>query len=148
MQPNESPAGKSSGSKAARTGPSVLLVEGEDPLRALLRRIVESEGHEVLEARNSSEALSLLSGAARSVRLVLADLAEPGVAGPQGLRKHIPRGAKLLLLSTANEKTWKGPGGGDGVAFYLANPLRPDVLAETVRDLLRDPSERKEKREK
>src|SRR5712692_8349562 len=110
MQPDEPSADKSSASKAVRPGPDVLLVEGEDPLRALLRRIVESEGHEVLEARNVSEALSLLSGAGRSVRLVLADLAEPGVAGPQGLRKHIPRGAKLLLLSTANEKTWKGPG--------------------------------------
>ncbi len=140
--------GKPAGTKPVRTDPSVLLVEGEDPLRKLLRRIVESEGHEVIEARNASEALSLLSGAAQSVRLVLADLAEPGVAGPQGLRKHIPRGAKLLLLSTANEKTWKAPEGGDGIAFYLANPFRPDVLAQTLRDLLRDPSTREEKRKK
>jgi len=109
---------------------------------------VESEGHEVLEARNASEALALLSGAARSVRLVVADLAEPGVAGPQGLRKHIPRGAKLLLLSTANEKTSNTPAQSDGVAFYLVNPFRPDVLAETLRDLLQDHAPRKEKRKK
>jgi DNA-binding response OmpR family regulator len=138
MKPNESSADESSSLKAGRTGPDVLLVEGEDPLRALLRRIVESEGHQVLEARNASEALSLLSGAGRSVRLVLADLAEPGVAGPDGLKKHIPRGAKLLLLSTANEETWKASESVDGVSFYLANPFRVDALAATIRDLLRE----------
>jgi DNA-binding response OmpR family regulator len=135
LQPNEPPAGKSSAPKAG-TGPSVLLVEGEDPLRALLRRIIESEGHQVLEARNASEALALLSGAARFVRLVLADLAEPGVAGPDGLKNHIPRGAKLLLLSTANQETWKASESVDGVSFYLANPFRVDALAAKLRDLL------------
>ncbi|HEY3172181.1 MAG TPA: response regulator [Thermoanaerobaculia bacterium] len=75
---------------------NVLLVEREDPLRALLRRIVESEGHEVLEARNASEALSLLSGAGRSIDIVLL-----GVGGPEGSRKRIPRGTKLRLLSAA-----------------------------------------------
>jgi len=140
--------GNPAGTKPVRTDPSVLLVEGEDPLRALFRRIIESEGHEVLEARNASEAVSLLSGAARSVQLVLADLAEPGVAGPQGLRQYLPHGAKLLLLSTATGEPAKRPKYQDGVAFYLANPFRPDVLAETLRDLLRDPSTRKEKRKK
>jgi DNA-binding NtrC family response regulator len=72
---------------------NVLLVEGEDPLRAVLRRIVESEGHEVVEARNASEALSLLSGGGRSIDLVLL-----GAAGPQRLKKLIPRAAKLRLL--------------------------------------------------
>jgi DNA-binding response OmpR family regulator len=135
MQPNGSSADKSSGSKV---GPSVLLVEGEDPLRALLRRIVESEGHEVLEARNASEALSLLSGSGQSVRLVVADLAQPGIAGPQGLKKHMPRGAKLLLLSRANGEASKASGLHDGVAFYLANPFQPDALAAKLRDLLRE----------
>ena len=117
--------------------PAVLLVEGEDPLRALLRRIVESAGFEVFEARSSAEALKLLSGPARSIRLVLADLAEPGVAGPEGLRRHIPRGARLLLLSTAPfERSHVRVG--DGVAFYLANPFRVDVLAAKVRELLEE----------
>src|SRR5438876_1514429 len=136
MQPDEPSANKSSASKAVRPGPDVLLVEGEDPLRALLRRIVESEGHEVLEARNVSEAISLLSGAGRSVRLVLADLAQPGIAGPQGLKKHMPRGAKLLLLSRANGEASRASRLHDGVAFYLANPFQPDALAAELRDLL------------
>lgn len=124
--------------KSDRTGPAVLLVEGEPPLRALLRRIVESVGYEVLEARTCAESLELLSGAARSVRLVLADLAEPGVAGAQGLRRHIPRGAKLLLLSTANSERTESLGLDGGVAFYLANPFRADVLAAKIRDLLEE----------
>ena len=118
---------------------AVLLVEGEDPLRALLRRIVESAGFESFEARSVEEARRLLLGAARSVRLVLADLAEPGVAGRDGLRKDIPRGAKLLMLSTANTERSDAQVPGDGVSFYLANPFRADVLADRIRDLLKSP---------
>jgi|SRR5205814_5043137 len=136
MQPNESPTRKSADSKAARPGSVVLLVEEEDPLRALLRRIVESEGHEVLEARNAEEARAILASAGKSVRVVLADLAQPGISGPQGLRKHIPRGVKLLMLSRAD--TGKEPPGlADGVAFYLSNPFQPDALAAKLRDLFR-----------
>lgn len=133
-----SPVTRLPGAKATASAPTVLLVEGEDPLRALLRRIVESAGFEVFEARSAEEACRLLSGAARSVGLVLADLAEPGVAGPEGLRKNIPRGAKLLMLSTANSELPEAPALGDGVAFYLANPFRADVLAAKVRDLLEE----------
>jgi len=131
-----SPHGRSPGRGAIRTGPAVLLVEEEAPLRALLRRIVESAGYEALEARSSGEALQLLSGAARSVRLVLVDLAGAGVAGAQSLRKHIPPGAKLLLLSTANYERPEALELKDGVAFYLSNPFRADVLAAKIRDLL------------
>jgi DNA-binding response OmpR family regulator len=135
MRRDDSPPGKD-GRPVIRSGPDVLLVEGEAPLRALLRRIVESAGYEALEAQSSAEALRLLSGGGRSVRLVLADLAETGVAGTQGLRRHLPRGAKLLLLSTANYERPELRALEDGVAFYLSNPFRADVLATRIRDLL------------
>ena len=117
----------------------MLLVEAEDPLRALLRRIVATAGYEVLEARSCAEALMLLSAEARSVRLVVADLAEPGVAGPDGLRRHIPRGAKLLLLSTASFERTEFQALEDGVMVYLSNPFRADVLAGKIRDILEGP---------
>ena len=130
--------GRSSGTQDIRSGPDVLLIEGEAPLRALLRRIVESVGYGALEARDYPEALHLLSGAARSVRLVLVDLAEPGISGVQGLRRHLPGGAKLLLLSTATSERAEVRALPDGVAFYLANPFRADVLAAKVRELLEE----------
>jgi DNA-binding response OmpR family regulator len=99
---------------------------------------VESAGFEALEARDYPEALQLLSGAARSVRLVLVDLAEPGISGVQGLRKHLPRGAKVLLLSTATSERPELRALADGIAFYLANPFRADVLATKIRDLLEE----------
>jgi len=60
------------------------------------------------------------------------------VAGAQGLRRHIPRGAKLLLLSTANYERPEARELDDGVAFYLSNPFRADVLAAKIRDLLEE----------
>ena len=123
--------------RLVRHGPDVLLIESEDPLRALLRRIVESAGYVALEARSVEEAIALLAGTARTVRLVLADLAEPGVAGSQGIRRNIARGTKLLFLSTANYERSEARDL-DGVAFYLSNPFRADVLAERIRDLLEE----------
>ena len=120
--------------RPVRPGADVLLIESEDPLRALLRRIVESAGYVALEARSAEEAIALLEGTARTVRLVLADLAEPGVAGSQGIRKNIARGTKLLLLSTANYERSEARDL-DGVAFYLSNPFRADALAERIRGL-------------
>ena len=107
-------------------------------MRAPLRRIVQSVGFQSFEARNSAQARELLAGPARSIRLVLADLAEPGVAGPEGLRRHSPRGAKLLRLSTANYERPEVRALEDGVAFYLSNPFRADVLAAKIRDLLEE----------
>jgi two-component system cell cycle sensor histidine kinase/response regulator CckA len=123
--------------RPVRSGPDVLLIESEDPLRALLRRIVESAGYVAVEARSAEEAIALLAGTARTVRLVLADLAEPGVAGSQGIRKNIARGMKLLLLSTANYERSEARDL-DGVAFYLSNPFRADALAERIRGLLEE----------
>jgi len=130
---------ESSGSPSVRPRPAVLLIEAEDPLRALLRRIVVAAGYEALEARSCAEALLVLSAEARSVRLVVADLAEPGVAGPDGLRRHIPRGAKLLLLSTASYERPEIRNLEDGVMVYLSNPFRADVLAARIRDILEGP---------
>ena len=56
-----------------RTNATVLLVEDERPLRALVRRILEEEGYQVLEAVNGEEGINLLAGDA-VVDLLIADL--------------------------------------------------------------------------
>ena len=63
---------------------TVLLVEDEDKLREVIRRLLESEGFQVLEAQNGATALQILNDAAEQrVELVLTDLRMPVMDGRQ-----------------------------------------------------------------
>lgn len=63
---------------------TVLLVEDEDNLRQIIRRLLEAEGFHVLEAQNGATALELLNEAADDrVELVLTDLRMPVMDGRQ-----------------------------------------------------------------
>jgi CheY-like chemotaxis protein len=64
--------------------PTVLLVEDEDQLREIIRRLLESEGFDVIEAENGDRALQLLNDpAGHQVELVLTDLRMPVMDGRQ-----------------------------------------------------------------
>lgn len=121
-------------STSSREGPTALLVEGEDPVRALLRRILESAGYEVLEARDAGDALSVLWRFPRSVDLLLAEQSESGIVGPGGLRERIPRGAKVFLTYRAGSDAFAA-GLEDGTTFFVANPFRNDALSTKLREL-------------
>lgn len=66
------------------SGPTVLIVEDEDALRATIRRLLQGEGYTVLEAENGANALQILSSEDTSgVALVLTDLRMPVMDGRQ-----------------------------------------------------------------
>lgn len=123
-----------SSSRALRESPTALIVEREDPVRALLRRILESAGYEVLEARDAGDALSVLSRFPGSVDLLLAEQSESGIVGPGGLRERIPRGAKVLLTYRAGADAFAA-GLEDGTTFFVANPFRNDSLSTKLQEL-------------
>ncbi|HEY8196088.1 MAG TPA: response regulator [Gemmatimonadales bacterium] len=67
-----------------QSGPTVLIVEDEDALRATIRRLLHAEGYTVLEAQNGARALQLLDAdGAKGVALVLTDLRMPVMDGRQ-----------------------------------------------------------------
>ena len=66
-----------------RRQPTVLVVEDEDNLRVVIRRLLEGEGYGVLEAGNGASALELLETPDHNVRLVLTDLRMPIMDGRQ-----------------------------------------------------------------
>ncbi len=96
-------------------------------MRALLRRILELAEYEALEARDADDGLSILSRFPQSVVLLVADLSEPRIGGPGGIRERLPRGAKVILTSRAHPDARAGAFD-DGTTFFVANPFRDDAL--------------------
>jgi DNA-binding response OmpR family regulator len=126
---------RSAGGGGVRSRPGVLVVLGEDPLRALIRRTLEDEGYRVLEARDSAEALVALAILERPLDLVLADLSEPGITGPDGLVKRLAPATRVLLLSLFTEDDTTPGRAVEGLPV-LRNPFRSDVLRDKVREVL------------
>ncbi len=77
----------------------ILLIDDEDQIRRMLRRALEMEGHEVLEARNGTQALRLHE--ATPVELVITDILMPEMDGIEillALRRDAPR-LKVIAVS-------------------------------------------------
>jgi PAS domain S-box-containing protein len=63
------------------TGTTILLVEDEEPVRNLTRRILSASGFECLAAASGLEALSLYESHRDRIDLLLTDVVMPGMSG-------------------------------------------------------------------
>jgi len=123
----------------AKTGATVLLVEDEDGLRAVIRRLLQDEGYTVLEAPNGARALQLLAhGTDREVGLVLTDLRMPVMDGRQlaaalaRLHPNLP----IIFMSGFTAQLMDMRLVSPDLAF-LAKPFRNDDLLARVRGQLK-----------
>ena len=125
--------------RRAGSGPTVLVVEDEDPLRSAIRRLLQTEGYAVLEAQNGAMALELLTGseASAGVELVLTDLRMPVMDGRQlaaALARVRPR-LPIVFMSGFTAQLVDMRLVSPQLAF-LAKPFRNDDLLATIRSQL------------
>jgi two-component system cell cycle sensor histidine kinase/response regulator CckA len=120
------------------SGATVLVVEDEEALRAGIRRLLQGEGYNVLEAPNGATALRLLEGTAgESVALVLTDLRMPVMDGRQlasALARRRPS-LPIVFMSGFTAQLMDLRLISPHLAF-LAKPFRNDDLLAAVRGKL------------
>jgi PAS domain S-box-containing protein len=109
----------------------VLLVDDEDAVRGLARRVLERGGYQVLEAANGEDALSALADHRGSVRAVVLDLTMPGLGGEATLQR-IRRDNPDLPVIVSSGYVPEEEGTLAGVPF-LAKPYRPSELVDAVK---------------
>ena len=125
--------------RRAGCGPTVLVVEDEDPVRSAIRRVLQTEGYAVLEAQNGAMALELLtaSESEAGVELVLTDLRMPVMDGRQlaaalaRLRPRLP----IIFMSGFTAQLMDMRLVSPQLAF-LAKPFRNEDLLATIRNQL------------
>jgi two-component system, cell cycle sensor histidine kinase and response regulator CckA len=109
---------------------SILVIEPDDALRALIRRLLEVRGYSVHEAMQSGEALKLLNARKPAIDLVLADWQLSGMEGLVRQLRSRPKGPKWLLMSGSAELS--ADGHLDHHQF-LSKPFTSACLARQVR---------------
>ena len=111
----------------------ILIVDDEESIRLLLRRILESNpALEITLADGCDEALAL--GAGRTYDLILLDLLMPGVGGIEVLTRLRGGSANektpVIIISVLADEPTKIACQSMGVSGYLVKPIdREAVLA-------------------
>ena len=118
-------------------GATVLVVDDQQQVRGLLRRMLEAEGFHVEEAPDGASALTLVQARAEPFDLVLTDLSMPHIDGRQvseTLARYRP-GVALLCMS-ADPDAVPYIESSDTPVRVLLKPFTPDDLYHAVRDAI------------
>ena len=122
-----------------RGGPErILIVEDDTVLRALMRRVLERSGYDIVEAANGLEALRLVGEQQASIALVISDLIMPEMRGTELLRelRSVHPGLPVLLVSGYTEDAMMRQRTFEVGTAFLEKPFTPDILVRTVRTML------------
>jgi two-component system CheB/CheR fusion protein len=116
---------------------SILLVEDEDAVRALVRTILETRGYAVIEAPNGRAGLKLCETHAGKIDLLLTDVVMPEMGGREFAVAAVKLrpGLKVVFVSGHTQDVILKEGIQHGEAF-LQKPFDPMQLAQKVRDTL------------
>jgi len=117
---------------------TVLLVEDEESVRQLARRILERRGYRVLECRNGRDALAQATAYGDQIDLILTDVVMPELSG-RGLVERLsavrPNAAVIYMSGyTDSEVLRRGmlePG-----SLFVQKPFNPNSLLRIVREAL------------
>ncbi len=118
----------------ARGAETILLVEDEDLLRAVLREAMEEHGYQVLEARTPDHALEITSSFPEPIHLLLTDVIMPGMTGVSlAARIHGERPATRIIFMSgySNQAVTNHTNLPDGVR-YLEKPIATSQLLRTI----------------
>ena len=116
--------------------PRILIVEDKDSLRAMLRHALEGEGHEVVEAREGTEAGRALQDG--QLALVLTDLRLPQGDGFSVLRavKEFDEDIPVIVMTAFGTLEDAVRAMKEGALDFLAKPVDPEHLLLLVRRAL------------
>lgn len=117
---------------------TILLVEDDPDIQAVLADVLQEYGYSILIAEDGEAGLHLFEEHASSIALVIADIMMPKMQGRafQEQVRELRAGLKVLVMSGYQEMDLKRRNLLDPGSTFLQKPFDLDVFAATVRKLL------------
>ncbi len=122
-------------------GECVLVVEDDEGMRDLLRKMLTPHGYAVLAADDVWDALALARSRAGGIDLLLTDIVMPEMNGPElaqhivGMHPHM----RVLYISGFPQAAALGASAMNPRVNFLPKPFTPIVLLAAVREALDRP---------
>jgi nitrogen-specific signal transduction histidine kinase len=117
---------------------TILLVEDDDSVRALLVQSLRNYGYNVLPARNGLEALEVVGHRGEEIDLLISDVVMPKMSGralADALRGRWPH-LEVLFISGYTDDALSRHGVLEDGVVLLEKPFTPKRLAARIRELL------------
>jgi PAS domain S-box-containing protein len=117
---------------------TILLVEDEDGVRALIREVLQRHGYRVIDTRNGAEATQACERHEGEIHMLLTDVVLAQATGTDLARQLIPMRPKMkvLFISGYTEEAIVHQGVLEEGTAFLQKPFTPNVLARKVREVL------------
>jgi signal transduction histidine kinase len=116
---------------------TILLVEDEDPLRAVVARMLSQAGYRVLDARTPSEACELFDRHSEDIALLLTDVVMPEMNGPALAQRLVAlRPALRVLFVSGYTEELPVLDTPAAKSKFLAKPFTSAALLAVVADLI------------
>ncbi len=131
-----------SGQVDAGSTATILVVEDNDAILSLTRRILEGAGFTLLSAASGAEALRTAEVHRRPIDLLLSDVIMPEQSGPAlsiELQAMHPE-MRVLYMSGYTDDAIVRHGIIESTTAFIQKPFSPDALLTKVRAVLAEPS--------
>ncbi|MEZ0228734.1 MAG: ATP-binding protein, partial [Planctomycetota bacterium] len=117
---------------------TVLLVEDNNTVRALVRELLETSGYHVIAASHGDEALAISASHAGAVHVLLTDVIMPGMNGPQLHARLLNTrpGMPVVFMSGHTDGVLQRQGVLDPGQAFIQKPFTIAALSQELRKVL------------
>jgi len=115
---------------------TILLVEDDEALREVTRKVLETGGYHVIEAHDSFRAIEIAEKHKGKIDILLTDLVLPGMSGVQLARVLAAQDSGLRILYTSGYAGELVPEGLSEDSPFLEKPFSQLALLREVREVL------------
>lgn len=120
--------------KADSHGPTVLVVDDEPGIRALISEVLTNAGYQPIEAGNGKQAIDVVRAHTHKISTLITDLCMPDFDGlellMEVLREREPFG--IVAISGADQGLYLGVARKLGATVTLGKPFTPAQLLDAV----------------
>ncbi len=117
---------------------TVLVIDDEEPARAVAQKVLSKFGFGVILARNGREGIEIFEHNRNQIRAVLLDVTMPIMSGERTLQeiRRMRPDIPVLLSSGYNEQEVSTQFGGEGAWTFIQKPYQPKALIKKINKIL------------